>query len=244
MLLLLTGVVFAIAGLVKGVVGLGLPTVAMGLLALAMTPAQAAALLIVPSLVTNVWQLKPWGALGPLLRRLGPMQLGVCAGTLGGAWLLGAPAGSWAFISLGVALVAYSVWSLAGLSFSVPARAEPFLSPLVGVVTGFVTAATGVFAIPAVPYMQALGLQRDALIQAMGLSFTVSTVALALGLWLNGRFPVSSVGASMLMLLPAIGGMLLGERLRSRLSPALFRKVFLGSMILLGVHMVVRELMR
>jgi hypothetical protein len=48
---------FLLAGLVKGVIGLGLPTVSMGLLSLVMAPAKAASLLIVPSFVTNVWQL-------------------------------------------------------------------------------------------------------------------------------------------------------------------------------------------
>src|SRR4029450_4958570 len=57
LLLAITAFVFLLAGFVKGVVGLGLPTITMGLLSLAMTPAQAAALLVVPSLVTNVWQL-------------------------------------------------------------------------------------------------------------------------------------------------------------------------------------------
>jgi uncharacterized protein len=48
--------IFVLAGFVKGVIGLGLPTVAMGLLALLMTPAQAAAVLVVPSFLTNIWQ--------------------------------------------------------------------------------------------------------------------------------------------------------------------------------------------
>jgi hypothetical protein len=61
--------IFVLAGFVKGVIGLGLPTVAMGLLALVMTPAQAAALLVVPSFLTNVWQaMGP--ELTPLVRRL------------------------------------------------------------------------------------------------------------------------------------------------------------------------------
>ena len=85
---LLITLVFVLAGVVKGVVGLGLPTIAMALLALMMAPAHAAALLIVPSLVTNIWQLSPWAGLNSLLRRLAPMQLGLCAGTLAGAWLL------------------------------------------------------------------------------------------------------------------------------------------------------------
>ncbi|MCP5877547.1 sulfite exporter TauE/SafE family protein, partial [Klebsiella pneumoniae] len=50
-------VVFAFAGMIKGMIGLGLPAVSMGLLTIAMSPFQAASLLIVPSMVTNVWQL-------------------------------------------------------------------------------------------------------------------------------------------------------------------------------------------
>jgi len=47
---------FVLAGFVKGVIGMGLPTVLVGLLSLVMSPAQAAALLVVPSLITNIWQ--------------------------------------------------------------------------------------------------------------------------------------------------------------------------------------------
>ena len=48
MTLLLCILIFVLAGLTKGVLGLGLPTVAMSLLALLMTPAEAAALLLIP----------------------------------------------------------------------------------------------------------------------------------------------------------------------------------------------------
>src|SRR5262245_62378887 len=80
---------FVLAGFVKGVIGVGLPTVSMGLLAVVMTPAQAASLLVVPSFITNVWQAV--GARSaPLLRRIWPMLLGICAGTWLQRILLGA----------------------------------------------------------------------------------------------------------------------------------------------------------
>ncbi|RKK01214.1 sulfite exporter TauE/SafE family protein, partial [Pseudoroseomonas wenyumeiae] len=77
---------FLLAGLVKGVIGLGLPTIAMGLLGTLMPPAEAAALLVLPSLVTNFWQFMGGPALPPLLRRLGPMLAAVALGTLAGVW--------------------------------------------------------------------------------------------------------------------------------------------------------------
>lgn len=241
--LLVASAVFTLAGLVKGVVGLGLPTLAMALLALVMPPAQAAALLILPSLVTNVWQTRPWATLRPLLNHLAGMQAGVVAGTLGGAWLLGAPAGAWAMQALGAALAVYGVWGLSGAQLPrVPAAAQRVLGPLVGAATGLVTAATGVFVIPAVPYLQALGLTRDELVQAMGLSFTVSTVALAAGLALNGQYPAAALGGSALMLLPALAGMQIGQWLRQRLSPQRFRLCFMGALALLGAWMVGRTL--
>src|SRR5688572_28050121 len=86
-LLAVGGAVFALAGFVKGLIGMGLPTVAMGLLSLAMPPAQAAALLVVPSFVTKLWQIvgPGWWA---LMRRLGTLLAGVCLGIAAGAgWL-------------------------------------------------------------------------------------------------------------------------------------------------------------
>src|SRR5678810_898041 len=61
--------VFLLAGGIKGVLGLGLPTVGMGLLSIVMTPAQAAGILVIPALVTNVWQVASGPALVALSHR-------------------------------------------------------------------------------------------------------------------------------------------------------------------------------
>lgn len=232
--------VFWLAGLVKGVVGLGLPTVSMALLALLMPPAQAAALLVAPSLLTNLWQARPWASAWPLLRQLGGMQLGVCAGTaLGAAWF-GVAGTPWAGAALGAVLLAYAAWGLAGVPLAVPAGTQRWLGPLAGAVTGVLTTLTGVFVVPAVPYLQAIGLQRDALMQAMGISFSVSTLALAAGLFVSGGEMTAMAGASLWMLLPALLGMAVGQGLRRLLSPLAFRRVFFGSLMLLGLHLVLR----
>ncbi|HEX2887135.1 sulfite exporter TauE/SafE family protein [Vineibacter terrae] len=232
--------VFLLAGFVKGVIGLGLPTVAMGLLGAIMAPAQAAALLIIPSFVTNIWQLVAGPRMWPLLRRLWLMMLGVCAGTWAGAgWLTGEGAGR-ATVGLGIALVVYALVSLAAVRLHVPAHAEPWLSPVVGAATGLVTAATGVFVIPAVPYLQALDLDKEELVQALGLSFTVSTVALAAGLARDGAFAASLAGTSLLALVPALAGMLAGQYLRLRVQPETFRRWFLLGLLALGAYLTLR----
>ena len=231
---------FLAGGLVKGVIGLGLPTVAMGLLGLAVPPAQAAALLLVPSLVTNLWQLLAGRCLGALLRRLWPMLLGIVAGTLAGSGVIAGTSGHAATAALGAALILYGFVGLAKPRLRIPSRAERWVGPLIGTATGLVTGATGVFVIPAVPYLAALGLERDALVQALGLSFTVSTFALAAGLALHGALPFAATGASLLAVLPALAGMALGGLLRTRVRPATFRLCFFVGLLALGTELLWR----
>ncbi len=232
---------FLLAGLVKGVIGLGLPTVAMGLLGLVMPPAQAAALLLVPSLVTNLWQLLGGRRFGALLVRLRGMMLGIGLGTWAGSGLIAGGATRFATPALGAALMAYAAVGLTRPDLRVPVRAEPWAGPLVGAVTGLVTGATGVFVIPAVPYLGALALERDDLIQALGLSFTASTLALAAGLAWHGALPAGVAGASVLALAPALAGMALGGWLRARVRPATFRLCFLLGLLVLGGELVWRN---
>ncbi len=231
--------IFLLAGTVKGVIGLGLPTVAMGLLGLAMLPAQAAALLIIPSTFTNVWQLATGGHLQALLRRLWPMLTMIFVGTCAGSLWLGMSGGHGMTRALGAALFIYALSGLFLPTLKVPSSAEPWLGPLCGLVTGLITSATGVFVIPAVPYLQALGLERDQLVQALGLSFTVSTLALALGLMWNGALGGGELGASMLALIPALLGMTLGQWLRQRISAVVFKRVFFIGMGALGLHLLI-----
>ena len=239
--LLFVAAVFALAGFVKGVVGLGLPTIAMGLLALAMPPAQAAAILVLPSLVTNVWQMLDGPALRPLARRLWPMMLGVCVGTWAGiGWIDGgnAKAGS---VLLGAVLALYAAMGLAAWRFPVGAKSQLWFGPGVGAATGLLTAATGVFVIPAVPYLAAIGLEKDELVQALGLSFTVSTLALAVNIAAAGAFGAALVIPTLAALAAAGVGMGVGQALRARLTPAAFRLWFFAGLLVLGAYLAVRS---
>ncbi len=234
--------VFVLAGLVKGMIGLGLPTIAMGLLGLIMPPAEAAVLLLLPSMVTNVGQLLAGPALRPLVARLWPLFAGVVGGTWLGVGLLTGSDATGALAGLGGALIVYGLVGLAQLHLRVPSTAERWAGPVVGALTGFVGGATGVFVVPGVPYVASLGLERDALVQALGLSFTVSTVALAIGLAWHGALPWRGAGASALAVLPAMLGMAAGGWLRGRVPAPLFRVCFFAGLVVLGAELLWRGL--
>ena len=159
---------------------------------------------------------------------------------LGTALFAGAlQAGPAARVTMGASLLAYGLLGLANVTIDVPPRAERLLSPLVGLVNGAVTAATGTFVLPSVPFLQSIRLGREELIQALGLSFTVSTVALAAALAGHGQFGRGALLASLGALVPALAGMQLGTWLRGRVRPATFRRAFFAGTAALGLHLAV-----
>jgi uncharacterized membrane protein YfcA len=134
------------------------------------------------------------------------------------------------------------VTGLVSVRFSVSARTERLLSPLIGSATGLVSAATGVFVIPAVPYLQALGLEREDLVCALGLSFTVSTIALAVNLGSIGALETSLIPLATLALAMAALGLLLGQSVRRRLRPETFRRWFFASLLGLGAYLALASI--
>ena len=240
-LLAVTGT-FLLAGAVKGVIGLGLPTVSLALLTVALDLPSAMALLLAPSFVTNLWQALVGGNARAILLRLWPFLL-MATVTVGiGATALTRVNLSLLTALLGVLLVIYALVNLLGVRFTIPSRHEIWAGPLIGSANGVLTGMTGSFVVPGVMFLQAIGLSRDMLIQAMGMLFTASTVALAVALH-KGNFLTAEHGVvSALAVVPAIAGMVFGQRIRQTLSEQRFRKVFFVALLVLGAYIIANAL--
>ena len=236
-LLILIAAAFLLAGFVKGVIGLGLPTVSMGLLAVTMPPSHALAIVIVPAIITNIWQTFVGPYLRDIVHRLWPLMAGTVVGIWLNAGMLTGPYARYGTIVLGLLLVIYAIVGLSKLSFTVARRDEKWLGVLVGLVTGVVSAATGVQVLPSMPFMQAIGMEKDELVQALGVFFTVATVALAFNLTAAGLLSASTALPGAVAMAASFAGMFIGQAVRSRMQPEAFRRWFLIAMILLGIYL-------
>jgi uncharacterized membrane protein YfcA len=236
-LLLLIAAAFLLAGFIKGVIGLGLPTVSMGLLAVTMQPSHALAIVIVPAIVTNIWQTFVGRYLRDIIRRLWPLMAGTVVGIRLNAGMLTGPYARYGTIVLGVLLVINAVIGLSKFSFSVARADEKWIGGIVGLITGVVSAATGVQVIPSMPFMQAIGMEKDELVQALGVFFTVATLALAFNLTSAGLLSASTALPGAVAMASAFAGMFIGQAVRSRMQPEAFRRWFLIAMILLGLYL-------
>ncbi|ACA20416.1 protein of unknown function DUF81 [Methylobacterium sp. 4-46] len=236
-MLFLIAAVFGIAGFVKGVIGLGLPTVSMGLLAVAMTPLQALTIVIVPAIVTNIWQTFAGPYLGSILRRLWPLLLGTGVAIWGAGALMAGPYARYATIVLGLLLVIYAGLGLTRLQIRTAPRNEKWVGGIVGLLTGVISAATGIQVIPSMPYLQSIGLEKDELVQALGVFFTVATFAQAFNLTSVGLLNASTALPGLVAMGTAFAGMFVGQVVRQRLDPEGFRRWFLIALLVLGIYL-------
>ncbi len=232
--------IFFLAGTVKGVIGLGLPTVSLGLLAAVIDLTTAMALLIVPSFVTNLWQALIGGNGRVILLRIWPFLLMATATVWLGATALNRVDLSLLSGLLGGLLVVYCIINLAGIHLEISAEQEVWSGPLLGAFNGILTGMTGSFVIPGIMFLQGIGLPRDMLVQAMGMLFTVSTVALALALHSNSLLTTQLQVISAAALIPATIGMVAGQRIRRKLSEERFRQTLFLAIFVLGTYIIVK----
>jgi hypothetical protein len=242
--LLLIAATFLIAGFVKGALGLGLPTVAMGLLAVSMPPAHALAIVIVPAIITNIWQTFVGPYLRDIIRRLWPLLIGTATGIWLNAGSLTGPYAHYTTIALGLLLAINAVIGLSKFSFTVARQNEKWIGGIVGVVTGLISAATGVQVIPSMPYLQAIGLEKEELIQALGVFFTVATVTLGFNLTSAGLLTAATALPGAVAMVCSFIGMYIGQSIRMRLQPDVFRRWFHVAMILLGIYLAFSTILK
>ncbi|MGJ5181983.1 sulfite exporter TauE/SafE family protein [Bradyrhizobium oligotrophicum] len=238
-ILIFIALALTLAGFVKGALGLGLPTISVGLLAVAMPPGRALAIVIVPAVITNIWQTFAGRYLRDIARRLWPLMVGTAIGICLNAGALSHASTHYGNIALGVLLIVYALFGLTRYAFKVAERHEKWVGGIVGLITGLISAATGVQVVPSVPYMQAIGLEKDELIQALGVFFTVATVTLAFNLTSSGLLSTATALPGAIAMVCAFLGMFVGQAARSRLPAEAFRRVFMIAMILLGLYLAV-----
>lgn len=235
-------IIFILAGMVKGVTGMGLPTVAISLMSLLMPIPLAIALLIIPSFVTNVWQMLTGKGLKAIWHRFWLMLCCIFICTLISASFLMSINPVWSGMFLGITLIIYAIYALFSPTFIINQKLEAKLSPIMGCTTGIVAGSTGVAVMPSAPYLQALNLNKDDLVQALGLSFTISTVALALALMWQNALQLEQLTLSTLAILPALLGMWIGQKIRTKISPQRFKQCFLIFLVILGIELTLRPL--
>jgi len=223
-----------LAGLLKGTIGVGFQTFGIAFLTIITNLPNAISLLLIPSLVTNLWQSGAGRDFLKILKRLWPLITVASMMVWVGSVALTTVSITFLSAFMGIILIVYSTLSLFGLRLKIKTKNEWWLAPLIGLINGLLTGMTGIFVVPCVFYFHAIGLRKDTLVQVMGILFTALTLVLIVSLKMNNILTLELSGWSAFAILPAITGVLVGQLIRKRISEKIFRKIFLFCLFLLG----------
>jgi len=229
---------FFTAGVVKGIVGMGLPTVSLALLCIIFDLSTAMALLLAPSLLTNLWQSFGNSSVFQLFRRLWPLYIGSASSVALGVYGFHFLKADFAEQLLGFVLVIYATLSMLGLRMSIQQQQVHLFGGLTGVFTGVITGLTGSFVVPSVMFLQAIRLSVAEFIQATGILFSLLTLSLGLSLFVAERLTVEITAFSFAGIVPAFIGMFFGYQIRTKLKLEMFRTLLNVSLFIIGLKLL------
>jgi len=230
--------VLFLAGTVKGFAGLGMPTVALALLTLQVDARSAAALIVIPMLISNIWQF--WrgpDCLGCARRHWRyAVILAVCVAVT--VWVSQSAPDRLLRAVLGAFILVFCFFSWRDIVPKIPTHRLRLFEGISAVIAGIVGGLTAAWAPPMVIYLTGLRLDRDDFVQALGFLITAGTVSIFVMFIFVGHSTPQDLGASAILLIPTLIGFAAGERLRHRANPEQFKTAFLIVFALLGLNLL------
>jgi len=236
--------VAVLAGCVKGMVGFAMPMILISGMTLVLAPEQALAVLIVPTLVTNVWQALRQGISSAVqtIKDYRAFLLTGLALLVLSAQLVRVLDSRILFGLIGGPVALFAVMQLSGWQ---PKAAERTArgEMIVGGIAGFVGGLSGVWGPPTVAYLTAVNTPKLEHMRAQGVIYGLGAVALAGVHVQTGVLRAETVPLTLLILPCALVGLGIGFRLQDRIDQETFRKVTLVVLRVAGVNLLRRAVL-
>lgn len=227
-----------VGALVKGVTGVGLPMVAVPLMVQVLPVPTVIALLSVPIVSSNIFQLNDRREIVQALKRFWSLLLVMALAVVIGAWLLVTADPKLIGALVGAIVIAFASFSMAKPEIRIPPRLEPMASPLIGLIGGLLGGISGLYAPPLVLYLVNLKLPKDCFVVTISLFYLVGQAPLYVMLADNSLFGWKEFLASAALAVPAYVGVNLGQRVRDRIDALLFTRLVLAVQIVSGALLV------
>lgn len=233
---------YVVASGIKGLTGIGFSTSCLPIMALRLDLKIAIPLVIVPSIVSNLVVMLQAGRFREAVKRFWPLYLGSIPGLVIGLTILVAIDADVAKAILGLVLISYALWALINRAFSISLEWERVLKVPAGFCTGLVNGLTGSQVMPVLPYLLSLNLDKEAFVQSINISFTLSSLVMLVGMNRFGHLPLNSILIALGGLLPVLLTVSLAGRLQRRLTGAFHRTLVLSFLLAMGLVLLAKTL--
>lgn len=231
-----------LAAFVKGAVGFALPMIMISGLASFMPAHEALAALIVPTLLSNLWQAAR-GGLRPAALVLHEYRLFLLVLlvliALVAQLVPGAPQAA-LFLGLGVPVVVFASAQLAGMRLHIPPARRGLADLGFGTVAGISGGISGVWGPPTVLYLAAIDAPKAQAIRVQGVIYGAGAVVLLAAHLRSGLLNAQTLPLSLWLVAPMVVGMLAGQSVQDRLDQQLFRRATLAVLVVVGLNLIRR----
>lgn len=241
-LILIGSAALLIAGTIKGLAGIGLPTAAVSIMTLALAPRTAIALLLLPMLAANAWQVYRAGDALRALRQYAPFAFMLALFVLITILLSAQAPDRFVFAVLGVSIVSFCAINLTFQIPALPERYDTAAQVIAGILSGLLGGLSGIWAAPLGAYLTARQTPKEEFLRATGLLIFIGSLPLCFGYLQQGFMTPKLALISALLILPTLLGFSVGERLRRDLLSEKFRFVFLVVFLVMGLNLLRRGL--
>ena len=208
---LIVAVAFAVlAGLVKGTTGFAMPMVMISGLGSFLSPELALAGLILPTLLSNVWQALRNGvlaAIGSARAHKKYILIALICIAVSSQFVTRIPAGL-LFTILGVTITTFTVLQLAGWKPVIQPESRGRAELGIGVIAGTLGGFTGTWGPPTVMYLTALNTPKIEHVRVQGIVYGTGAIMLTLAHLKPGVLSGDGLRLSFFLLIPAMAGML------------------------------------
>ena len=230
-----------LAGVIKGATGLGYASCALPFLVISIGLKPAMALVLIPAMATNISVALTAGHLSDIVRRFAPLYAAMVPGiALGLAILVWLGSASTPVFILGCSIVGYVAFSFFRPNVVLSVDAARYLQIPTGFANGVLTGLTGSQVLPLFPYMMALDLDPNRMVQAINLSVMLASSILVFGLLATNIMTISLLVLSGVAIVPALLGVEAGRHIRGHIPAAQFRKCVLVVLLMMGVLLIAR----
>lgn len=233
--------IFMASGMVKGISGFGMPFIAIpaSTILFNVPITQAMGWVLASGFATNIVQLAQTRRQWRVLRQIWILLLALLATMAFTVQLLSALNTHVLSMVLGGVMI-ISIAAQLAKPLRVPSERKHLYYLFGGFFSGLFGGLTSFFGFPSLQVLIASGLQKTEFIFATSFVLFSGTVVLAIGLGSQGLVTRYDGLMSLLLFVPAVLGMLIGQRLRNRMSPVVFARVVLLVLLATGASMLIR----
>ena len=218
--------VYVLCGVIKGSIGFGMPTVSISLLFFVIDIKNIIALILIPTLLVNIYQLSKGGNFIKIINETKFFLIFSTIFIYPGAYLLKILDSFYIIFFIALILIINSSLYLLKINIRLPAHDKSITQIIVGSLNGVVIGMTSIYTMPLVFLLQSLKYNKNITIQFLGIAFFLYPIGQLISFTNFDLLSKEIIINSFIILIPIFFGLLIGQKIRQKISEVLFQKFF------------------